>query len=67
MPKRDNRLWLPQYRGVQATFCLCEKCDEAYEASLKHVCRKRNSYPMQPKQEGEDGQTEPLQVGTDAR
>jgi len=49
MPKRDNRLWLPQNAGVQATFCLCEKCGESYEADREHVCRKKNSYPMHPK------------------
>lgn len=49
MPKRDNRLWLPQNAGVQATFCLCEKCGEGYEADREHVCRKRNSYPTEPK------------------
>ena len=48
-PKRDNRLWLPQNTGIQATFCLCEKCGEGYEADREHVCRKKNSYPMQPK------------------
>ena len=46
MPKRDNRLWLPQNAGVQATFCMCEKCGESYEADREHVCRKKNSYPM---------------------
>lgn len=49
MPKRDNRLWLPQNAGIQATFCLCEKCGEGYEADREHVCRKWNSYPTQPK------------------
>lgn len=49
MPKRINRLWLPQNAGIQATLVLCEKCGEAYEASLKHVCRKQNSYPTSPK------------------
>ena len=49
MPKRINRLWLPQNAGLEATFTLCEKCREAYEASLEHVCRKKNSYPTQPK------------------
>jgi len=46
MPTRNNRLWLPQNAGVQATFCLCEKCGESYEADRKHVCRKKNSYPV---------------------
>lgn len=49
MPTRNNRLWLPEYAWVQATFALCEKCGEAYEADREHVCRKRNSYPTQPK------------------
>ena len=49
MPTRINRLWLPQNAGIQATLVLCEKCGEAYEASLKHVCRKVNSYPTSPK------------------
>ena len=49
MPTRINRLWLPQNAGVQATFCMCEKCGEGYEADLEHVCRKKNSYPMWPK------------------
>lgn len=44
--KRDNRLWRPECIGVQATFCLCEKCGEAYEAAYEHVCRKKNSYPV---------------------
>ena len=44
--KRKNRLWLPQNAGIQATFCLCEECGEAYEAALEHVCRKVNSYPQ---------------------
>lgn len=42
---RDNRLWKPGNEGVQATFCLCEKCGEAYEAAYEHVCREKNSYP----------------------
>lgn len=46
MPKRDNRLWLPQNRSIQATMCLCERCGEYYEADREHVCRKRNSYPQ---------------------
>ena len=49
MPTRYNRLWLQQNAGFQATFVLCEKCGEWYEASLEHVCRKRNSYPMDSK------------------
>lgn len=49
MPKRDNRLWLPQNLGIQATLCLCKKCGEGYEASLEHICRKKNSYPTEPK------------------
>lgn len=28
------------------TACLCPKCNEYYEADRKHVCRRRNSYPM---------------------
>lgn len=28
------------------TACLCPKCKEFYEADRKHVCRRRNSYPM---------------------
>ncbi len=49
MPTRINRLWLPQNAGIQATLVLCEKCGEWYEAGLEHVCRKRNSYPTEPK------------------
>ena len=49
MPTRINRLWLTQNAGVQATLVLCEKCGEGYEAGMEHVCRKRNSYPTQPK------------------
>ena len=48
MPTRINRLWLPQNIGIQATFVLCEKCGEAYEADLKHICRRANSYPPSP-------------------
>lgn len=44
--KRKNRLWLPHNAGIQATFVLCEECGEAYEASLEHVCRRKNSYPQ---------------------
>ena len=44
-PERNNRLWLPGYDGIQATFVLCNKCGEAYEASLEHICMKVNSYP----------------------
>lgn len=29
------------------TAMLCPKCKEFYEADRKHVCRRRNSYPMQ--------------------
>lgn len=46
MKKRYNRLWLPEKRGIQATMCLCDKCGEAYEASLEHVCKAKNSYPI---------------------
>ena len=49
MPKRTNRLWLPQNAGLEATLILCEKCGEAYEPNLEHVCQKKNSYPTQPK------------------
>lgn len=44
--KRKNRLWLPQNIGVQATMCMCDKCGEAYEAGLEHICMKVNSYPL---------------------
>ena len=44
--KRDNRLWKPWNRDVQATMCMCEKCGEAYEADRAHVCGKANSYPV---------------------
>ena len=55
MPTRINRLWLPQNAGIQATLVLCEKCGEAYEASLEHVCRKVNSYPMRMEWVKKDG------------
>ena len=57
MTKRVNRLWLPQNRGIQATFCLCEECGEGYEASLEHVCRRINSYPVKWEfvKKGDDG------------
>lgn len=44
--ERKNRLWLPWYRHIQATMCMCETCGEAYEAGLDHVCREVNSYPV---------------------
>ena len=44
--KRKNRLWLPENRGIQATMCMCDKCCEAYEAGLEHVCGRINSYPL---------------------
>ena len=28
------------------TAMLCKKCNEFYEADRKHICRKKNSYPM---------------------
>lgn len=28
------------------TAMLCPKCKEFYEADRKHICRKKNSYPM---------------------
>lgn len=43
---RRNRLWLAENRAIQATMCMCEKCGEAYEPSLEHVCKKENSYPV---------------------
>ena len=48
---RDNRLWLPECAGIQATMCMCDKCGEAYEADREHVCGVRNSYPVK---EGEE-------------
>ena len=51
MPKRNNRLWLPQNRDIQATMCICEKCGEAYEADREHICRRKNSYPMEVKKD----------------
>lgn len=42
--KRKNRI-RPGDPG-QYTFCLCEKCGEAYEAAYEHICRKVNSYPV---------------------
>lgn len=44
--KRKNRLWLPQNKGIYIELCMCEKCGEAYEAGLEHICKKVNSYPM---------------------
>ena len=52
---RNNRLWLPQNRGIQATMCICEECGEGYEAALEHVCRKVNSYPMRMEWVKKDG------------
>lgn len=44
--KRKNRLWLHRFKDVRATMCMCDKCGEAYEASLEHICGKVNSYPL---------------------
>ena len=44
---RDNRLWLRQNASVPATLCICEKCGEGMEVALEHVCRKKNSYPVE--------------------
>ena len=27
--------------------CICGKCGEAYEADREHICRRKNSYPME--------------------
>ena len=40
------------------TACLCPKCNEYYEADRKHVCRRRNSYPMQVTEETIDARRE---------
>lgn len=29
------------------TACECEKCGELYEADREHICRKKNSYPIE--------------------
>ena len=47
MRTRKNRLWRAENRWIQATMCLCEKCGEAYEAGLEHVCGQVNSYPQE--------------------
>lgn len=40
---RDN----PEYpAGHCFTICRCEKCGEYYEASMNHICCKKNSYPL---------------------
>lgn len=49
MPTRINRLWLPQNAWARATLVLCDKCGEGYEVDWEHVCRKRNSYPIDQK------------------
>lgn len=44
-------------RGPDDVFTarLCPKCNEYYEADRKHICRKKNSYPMAaPKDDEED-------------
>ena len=40
--ERDNPRYPPD---LQATWCLCERCGEIYEASKEHICRKKNSWP----------------------
>ena len=50
--KRDNRI-KPGDNG-QYTFCLCDKCGEAYEAAYEHICRKKNSYPMKSEEPKND-------------
>ena len=58
MIKRDNRLWRPENRDIQATFVLCEQCGEAYEADREHICRKVNSYPgFMPDEQEEELET----------
>ena len=42
--KRDNPKYPPWHRF---TVCECKKCGELHEASLKHVCKKQNSYPKE--------------------
>lgn len=44
-------------RGPDDVFTarLCPKCNEYYEADRKHICRKKNSYPMAiPKDDDEN-------------
>lgn len=43
MAKRDNPKYPPWHC---MTLTLCEKCGEYFEASLDHICRKKNSYPV---------------------
>lgn len=40
------------------TACLCPKCNEYYEADRKHVCRRRNSYPMKTTEDTIDARRE---------
>lgn len=41
---RDNPNYEP---GHCFTICKCEKCGEYHEAALEHICRRRNSYPIE--------------------
>ena len=45
---RLNPVYPVDYQG---TFTRCEKCGESYEADREHVCRWKNSYPWDMKEE----------------
>lgn len=49
--KRDNPNYPPWHCF---TVTECDKCGEMYEADKPHVCKKKNSYPVDESQETEE-------------